>query len=184
MTVDDGQAGEATLLQVRSKMYCLDKVDGETAWKERGAGVLKVNVPERCVEFDHDGHPMPMTFDASGLQDSTNDEEESGGTPKTRFVRLIMRQDSTLRLLLNTVLLPAMHFREGQTMKAQTIAFTALGEDAKPYNVQLKVCFDPTPRALFLYCRRTTDRAVDERCECQSLPLLGGQPPEGAAGIK
>lgn len=126
--VDDGEAGEATILQVRTKIYYLDKAS--SAWKERGAGNLKINVPVACVDFDETtGAPMSGTFDGSALEDA-----------ESKVVRLIMRQDSTHRVILNTALIPAMQFQEKSTSKATCVLFTAI-EDEGAVSIQLKVCF-------------------------------------------
>ncbi|KAL2177181.1 uncharacterized protein P884DRAFT_300095 [Thermothelomyces heterothallicus CBS 202.75] len=127
VVVDDGEGSEATLFSVRAKMYVMEKGVG---WKERGAGMLKVNVPKSTVELDADGAPDPSSFDASVLAD------EQGGKPK--HVRLIMRQDHTLRVILNTVVLPAMKFQVTNRLKASTVLFTAF-EDGQARQVQMKM---------------------------------------------
>ncbi|KAK8080406.1 hypothetical protein PG997_008224 [Apiospora hydei] len=104
--IDDGEAGEVTVLQLRARIYFLDKSATPAAWKERGAGNLKINVPEACVDLDDNNLPIPGSFDASTLEDADN-----------KNVRLIMRQDSTHRLLLNSVIIPAMSFQEKPTNK-------------------------------------------------------------------
>ncbi len=165
VVVDDGEAGEATLLQVRARLYYLDKDLG--GWKERGAGMLKVNVPEQCVDFDREGNVIPASFDASMLDaDSSNggdgdDDDDKEGTdesagedapapkpksktgvaalPRRTVVRMIMRQDSTHRVILNTVVLPYTEYKERQMLKATTVLFTAIeGDGAKPVSIQVK----------------------------------------------
>lgn len=137
--VDDGEAGETTILQVRAKMYQLE--DKEIGWKERGAGMLKINVPESCVQFDEAGVPIPGSFDASGLEcddDDDDDDDDDEDSKGKRTVRLIMRQDHTLRVILNTAIVPATDFQERAALKASNILFTAFeGEEGKP--VQMKV---------------------------------------------
>ncbi|KAI0175802.1 hypothetical protein GGR52DRAFT_330753 [Hypoxylon sp. FL1284] len=124
--VDDGEAGEATILQVRTKIYYLDKAS--SSWKERGAGNLKINVPVACVDFDEEtGTPIPGSFDGSALEDA-----------ESKVVRLIMRQDSTHRVILNTALIPAMQFQEKSTVKATCVLFTAI-EDEGAVSIQLKM---------------------------------------------
>ena len=123
--VDDGESNEVTLLAVRAKMFYMEK-DAE-AWKERGAGMLKVNVPRSTVEFDKNGNPDPSSFDASVLDSS-----------KPENVRLIMRQDHTLRVILNTVVIPAMSFHITPKLKAAFVLFTAFNE-GQPMQVQMKV---------------------------------------------
>jgi Ran-binding protein 3 len=124
--VDDGEAGESTILQVRAKIYHLDKTATPAAWKERGAGNLKINVPETSVDTDESGAAIPGSFDASALEDADN-----------KTVRLIMRQDSTHRVILNAALIPAMQFQEKATNKALCVLFTAI-EDEGAVSIQLK----------------------------------------------
>ncbi|KAJ0165412.1 Nucleoporin NUP56 [Colletotrichum tanaceti] len=133
ITVDDGEAGEATVLQVRAKIFYLEK---EVGWKERGSGMLKINVPEACVQFDDAGLPIPGSFDASGLEE----DPEAGDSSSHKVVRLIMRQDQTHRILLNTVILPAMQFQEKATLKSVGVMFTAFeGAEAKPVSVHVRM---------------------------------------------
>ncbi|KAK8119425.1 dead deah box protein [Apiospora kogelbergensis] len=135
--VDDGEAGEVTVLQLRARIYFLDKSATPAAWKERGAGNLKINVPEACVDLDDNNIPIPGSFDASTLEDAEN-----------KNVRLIMRQDSTHRLLLNTVVIPAMSFQEKPTNKTVCILFTAIEDKGEPVSIQLK--FNPANAKNFL----------------------------------
>ncbi|KAI1100117.1 hypothetical protein F4804DRAFT_56548 [Jackrogersella minutella] len=126
VAVDDGEANEATILQVRTKIYHLDKAT--SAWKERGAGNLKINVPTSSVDYDDTTNaPIPGTFDASLLDDS-----------ESNVVRLVMRQDSTHRVILNTAIIPAMKFQEKSTIKATFVLFTAI-EDGGAVSIQLKM---------------------------------------------
>lgn len=132
--VDDGEAGEATVVSVRAKMFSLDK---EAGWKERGAGMLKINVPRGCVELDETGVPVPGSFDASGLE---ADDEAGDDSQGHRMARLIMRQDQTHRVILNTAIVPAMKFQEKTSLKSVGILFTAFeGEEAKPVSVTMRM---------------------------------------------
>ncbi|ETS82912.1 hypothetical protein PFICI_04788 [Pestalotiopsis fici W106-1] len=126
VTVDNGEAGEATILQLRAKIFHLDK--GATAWKERGAGNLKVNVPIQCIDTDDNGLPIPGSFDASSLEDGD-----------VKSVRLIMRQDSTHKVILNTTLIPAMTFQEKPMNKTVCVLFTAIEGAGEAISVQLKM---------------------------------------------
>ncbi|KAL2267488.1 hypothetical protein VTJ83DRAFT_4765 [Remersonia thermophila] len=129
IVVDDGESEEVTLFSVRAKMYVMEKGIG---WKERGAGMLKVNVPRSTVELDPEqgGAPDPTSFDASVLADEKDE--------RRKHVRLIMRQDHTLRVILNTVLLPAMKFQVMNRLKASTVLFTAF-EEGSAKQVQVKL---------------------------------------------
>lgn len=125
MAVDDGEAGEATITQVRCKLYNLDKTSN--SWKERGAGNLKINVPMACVRADDPEAPLSGTFDASALKNA-----------ESKVVRLVMRQDSTHRVILNTTIIPTMKFQEKSSLKATYILFTAIEGDGA-VSVQIKV---------------------------------------------
>ena len=127
VVVDDGEGQEVTLFSVRAKMYLMEKGVG---WKERGGGMLKVNAPKSTVEFDSHGVPDAASFDASALADEDDDRQ--------KHVRLIMRQDHTLRVILNTVILPAMKFQVTNRLKTSTVLFTAF-EGGEARQVQMKV---------------------------------------------
>ncbi|KAG5999908.1 hypothetical protein E4U21_006152 [Claviceps maximensis] len=132
--VDDGEAGEITVISVRAKMFCHDKQSG---WKERGAGMLKINVPHACVEFDDSGAVVPGSFDASGLDLK---EKPVDGVQTPKVARLILRQDQTHRVILNTAILPAMEFQEKSSLKSVGILFTAWeGTGAKPVSITIRM---------------------------------------------
>ncbi|KAF4340348.1 DEAD DEAH box helicase [Fusarium beomiforme] len=132
--VNDGEAGEATVVSVRAKMFYHDK---EAGWKERGAGMLKINVPQACVEYDENGAVIPGSFDASALE---VDEEAAGGSQGHKVARLIMRQDQTHRVILNTALVAAMKFQEKASLKSVGILFTAFeGEQSKPVSITMRM---------------------------------------------
>uniref|UniRef100_A0A1Y1LQP2 RanBD1 domain-containing protein n=1 Tax=Photinus pyralis TaxID=7054 RepID=A0A1Y1LQP2_PHOPY len=135
IAVDDGEAGEVTVVSVRAKMFCLDKKEG---WKERGAGMLKINVPHASVEFDDDGAVIPGSFDASGLE--TNGDSADGDSAGPKVARLILRQDQTHRVILNTAILPAMEFQEKASLKSVGILFTAFeGAETKPVSITIRM---------------------------------------------
>lgn len=132
--VNDGEAGEATILSVRAKMFFHDK---EAGWKERGAGMLKINVPQLCVEYDDNGAVIPGSFDASSLD---MDEAEAASSQGSKVPRLIMRQDQTHRVILNTTIVPAMKFQEKASLKSVGILFTAFeGPEAKPVSITMRM---------------------------------------------
>lgn len=98
--------------------------------------MLKVNAPASCVDFDDDGTPIAGSFDASGL----DEDDEEGGDGSNKVVRLLMRQDQTHRVILNTVVVPAMKFQEKATLKSVSVLFTAFeGEESKPVSVTMRV---------------------------------------------
>ena len=84
-----------------------------------------------------EGAPIPGSFDASGLEADDETTDESKGH---MVARLIMRQDQTHRVILNTPIVPAMQFQEKASLKSVVIIFTAFeGEQAKPVSVSMKV---------------------------------------------
>lgn len=139
--IDDGEAEEATLLQIRAKLFAMGSK--EVGWKERGVGTLKINAPKSCVDFDESGHPIPGSFDSSMLEGHS--------------VRLVMRQENTHRVILNTVVLKAMEFKPKPSTTSAQVLFTAFeGEtEAKPINMILKVSFLVQSMLLWEICRLT-----------------------------
>ncbi|KAF4587557.1 DEAD/DEAH box helicase [Ophiocordyceps camponoti-floridani] len=132
--IDDGEAEEVSIVSVRAKMFSLDK---DVGWKERGAGMLKINVPRVCVEMDEAGVAIPGSFDASALE--AHDKTAIDGKGQ-QMVRLIMRQDQTHRVILNTVVVPAMQFQQKATLKSVGVLFTAFeGEDMKPVSITMRM---------------------------------------------
>ncbi|TAQ89987.1 hypothetical protein B7494_g1687 [Chlorociboria aeruginascens] len=131
--VEDGEAGEATLLQMRAKLFAL--TSKETGWKERGVGTLKINVPKPCASFDENGLAIPGSFAASGLEDVDESSTSS------RVPRLIMRQENTHRVILNTIIVRAMEFKDKPAQTTAQIIFTAFeGEtEPKPISMLLKL---------------------------------------------
>lgn len=89
-------------------------------------------MPRSCASYDPYGGPISGSFDASGV-----DEEEA--TPL--IVRLVMRQENTHRVILNTVILAGMEFQEKPAASTAQFLFTAFeGEkEPKPVNMLLKV---------------------------------------------
>ena len=142
-TVEDGESGEATLLQIRAKIFALESK--ESGWKERGVGTLKINVPKSCADYDENGVPSPGSFDASGLEDGDDDD-----TNAPRVPRLIMRQENTHRVILNTIIVRAMKFEDKPATSTAQILFTAFeGEkESKPINMLLKASAFPQCRSL------------------------------------
>ncbi|KAI0863197.1 hypothetical protein F4860DRAFT_77008 [Xylaria cubensis] len=117
---------EASIIQARGKLYSLDKTTN--AWKERGAGILKLMVPKECaVAGDNPNVGLPGSFDPTALKES-----------ESKIIRLVMRQDATHRVILNTALLPNMEFREKSGLKATSVLFTAI-EDEGPVSVTLRM---------------------------------------------
>lgn len=170
VAVDDGEAGETTIVQVRARMYYLDKTpnadnSGQVGWRERGVGNLRINVPEESVTADPDtGAVDAKSFDPAILKESTAEN------PK--LVRLVMRQDSTLRVILNTVMLAGMDFQLKEGFKTWSVLFTAIeGDDGQYVPVTMKVpfLFHFTFPARATRGRIADHMPTDERTECGSF---------------
>lgn len=142
VVVDDGEAGETTIFVARAKVYYMDS--DAKAWKERGAGILKINVPEATVDTDDHGTVIPESFDASMLQSDQDEEDVEAGSTTTakgpKVVRLIMRQDHTHRVVVNTAVTGATDFVKREMLRAATFTFNAVeGPEAKRAMLQIKM---------------------------------------------
>jgi hypothetical protein len=129
--IHDGEEDEVTLSQFRAKLFAMESK--EEGWKERGVGNLKVNVHKTCVEFDeYTGAVVPGSFDVS-LRD---DDEDA---PPVIAARLVMRQENTHRVILNTIINRALKLEEKPSNAAgKGYMFTAF-DGSRPVNMLLKV---------------------------------------------
>lgn len=134
--------------------------------------MLKVNVPESSVEFDDVGNPKPESFDASVLETDDGDDETKG----RKNVRLILRQDHTLRVILNTAILPAMEFHLTKRLKSSLVLFMAFdGNEVKQVQMQASPSFPSTSTAISV--PQLTEH-LDERGQCYSFDQLDESYPE------
>lgn len=143
--VDDGEAGETTLFAFRAKIFAIESK--EKGWKERGVGTIKLNVPKSYVEYDENDMPILGSYDPSGREE---EEEESASSLVP--ARLIMRQENTHRVILNTPIIKALKFEQKQGSGNSTqILFTAF-EGEKPINMLLKVGRSSSSNEALLIC--------------------------------
>jgi Ran-binding protein 3 len=140
--VETGEEGEKTLFSSRAKLYNYVKNEAGGQWKERGSGILKVNVPD--------------------VEDGENDEEEKegekeeegNGKSKAKEVvqplkagkpRFIMRANGTNRVVLNSPVPKDTDFghpgAHGAKPTGQTIMFMGMLDVGEMQTLQLKVCF-------------------------------------------
>lgn len=152
--------------------------DKEAGWKERGAGMLKINVPQPCVEYDDNGAVIPGSFDASALE---MNDPEAASSQGSKVPRLIMRQDQTHRVILNTAIVPAMKFQEKASLKSVGILFTAFeGAEAKPVSITMRVSHlerqNTFKEAILMSC------LTDDRSKRQKLHERAWCRPERASG--
>jgi len=122
---------------VRAKLFALAST--EAGWKERGVGMLKINVPEANVDYDDEDHAIPGSYRKS----SGEDVESATSVPSVP--RLILRQENTHRVILNTALAKHMVFKDKPAANSAQIQFTAIegDQDPKPVSMLLKVRQSP-----------------------------------------
>lgn len=135
----DGEEDEETQCQVRAKLFVIS----DKGWKERGVGTLKINIPlshsTKYDDEDEEAGLISIEVKDNDKGKSVEKAEEIKPDAKGPYsARLIMRQDSTHRVILNSVILKDQSFQEKSLNTAIGILFTAF-EDGKPINMQLKV---------------------------------------------
>ncbi|EXJ80970.1 hypothetical protein A1O3_07258 [Capronia epimyces CBS 606.96] len=140
--LETGEEGEETIFQCRAKLYHFDK-----EWKERGVGVLKVNIRYESKSIDGEAEAEAENDDSetgSNPKESEEEDVESGGqaafSTVERRARLIMRTDGVHRVVLNTPVFKDMTVgtHDGQEPSGKTMHLTGL-EEGKPTFFQIKV---------------------------------------------
>lgn len=126
----DGEEDEMTLCQVRAKLFVLDE-----RWKERGVGNLKINIPRSSD--DAEGGLLSFPKGKKHQSDKKSGDVKEPGN-NSFLARLVMRQEHTHRVILNSVILKDQHFQEKPTNNAIGITFMAF-ENGKPVNMQFKM---------------------------------------------
>ena len=90
-------------------------------------------MPVSSASFDDNGVAVPGSFDPSGLED----EDEENKVVGPRIPRLIMRQENTHRVILNTVILRGTAFTDKPGTSTAQIMFTAIEGDKEPKPVSM-----------------------------------------------
>jgi Ran-binding protein 3 len=131
LKVNTGEEEEETVFSCRAKLYTFEK-----EWKERGVGVLKLNIRyenQALASTDTEEKPADEAdLEAGGLEDFSAVERRG---------RLIMRTDGVHRVVLNTPIFKDMNVgtADGEEPTGKTMFLTGL-EDGKPTAFQIKVC--------------------------------------------
>ncbi|KAK5384218.1 hypothetical protein LTR20_008641 [Exophiala xenobiotica] len=125
-----GEEEEETIFTCRAKLYHFEK-----EWKERGAGVFKINI--RYESKTIDGTPEKEKTEAEEDVEAGDQAEFSA---VERKARLLMRTDGVHRLVLNTPVFKDMNVgtHDGQEPSGRTMHLTGL-EEGKPTGFQIKV---------------------------------------------
>lgn len=121
-TVLTGEEEEETLHQVRGKLFSLD----DSQWKERGTGLLKLNVRQ----VDGTNARLGMFHLAQSF------------FPRLSIDLLVMRKDAVYTLLLNITLFPGM--RCSLSQDPRYLRFSAIENGVTTtYNLKVRVfpCF-------------------------------------------
>lgn len=163
--VETGEENEQTVFSGRAKLYFFDNKE----WKERGVGVLKLNVPQHSAQSPLGSQENPVDLEAATqgdtsensilIDDEGEDEEDDNQPPDTETskpkARFIMRADGSHRLIINSPLLSQFPFGEdaqGTRPSGAMLMFHGILEgNPKPQMLRLKVSGVP------LRERRTTN---------------------------
>lgn len=129
--VETGEEGEHTVFSGRAKLFHFDSVG--KAWKERGFGVLKLNVSSGTGK--QPGDPELESDSEEANQDAAAENE---GERRT-FARLLMRSEGVYRVVLNVPVFKTMQAGDhhGEVPSDRCIKFTAL-EEGRPTMMQLR----------------------------------------------
>lgn len=130
--VETGEEGEETRFSARAKLYYFDSAG--KAWKERGFGMLKLNVSEGGPEENYHSHEG-VDPENKGRETSQNEE-----APQKRHARLLMRSEGVFRVVLNVPIFKGMKAgdQNGNMPSDRCLKFTAF-EDEKHVMMQLRV---------------------------------------------
>lgn len=118
--VETGEEDEDTIFNARVKLYHFEK-----EWKEKGTGVLKVNVRQ----------------EVRSEPPSTEADLEAGDSAGSELkARIIMRADGVHRVILNSPVFKEMKVgtQDGEPPTGKTMFLTGM-EDGKPRLFQIKV---------------------------------------------
>ena len=132
LLVETGEEGEETRFSGRAKLFYFD--NATKAWKERGFGVLKLNVScavsEETDDVQADSSPEP----------TGSEHSEYGQTSRKLLARLLMRSEGVYRVVLNVPIFKALKAgdQNGELPSDRCIKFTAL-EDERHVMMQLRV---------------------------------------------
>ncbi|EHY52964.1 hypothetical protein HRR83_006203 [Exophiala dermatitidis] len=146
--LETGEEDEQTIFQCRAKLYHFDK-----EWKERGAGVFKINIryESKTIGEDAEGEAEKT---AGEEEEEEEDDVEAGGQPEfstvERKARLIMRTDGVHKVVLNTPVFKNMKVGtgDGKEPNGKTMLIAGLDE-GKPSLFQIKVGKEDAVREMY-----------------------------------
>ena len=142
--VETGEEGEETRFSARAKLFYFDSA--AKAWKERGFGLLKLNVTKS--NDDDDDEPDQSDEEGEPPTPETIASKAKQPSEPNKLARLLMRSEAVYRVILNVPVFKTLKAgdQNGDTPSDRSVKFTAL-EDKKPVMMQLRVR-GPTPETL------------------------------------
>ncbi|KAK9370506.1 hypothetical protein V1509DRAFT_615992 [Lipomyces kononenkoae] len=131
--VETGEEMETSIFNCRAKLYFLDPTDADKGWKERGVGVLHLNVRNNDAVTVGDT-PEPSSTDESKESTSTVRERKSKA-------RIVMRSDGVLKVILNLPLIKGIEVIKGMKSSLASEKFVRLSawENHKPIQYALRM---------------------------------------------
>ncbi|KAK9360345.1 hypothetical protein V1504DRAFT_423606 [Lipomyces starkeyi] len=131
--VETGEEMETSVFNCRAKLYSLDPTEADKGWKERGVGVLHLNVLKDDTGTTVDT-PEPSSADASKESTPTVRERKSKA-------RIVMRADGVLKVILNLPLVKGIEVRKGMKSSLVSEKFVRISawENHKPIQYALRM---------------------------------------------
>ncbi|KAK9345794.1 hypothetical protein V1522DRAFT_406091 [Lipomyces starkeyi] len=131
--VETGEEMETSVFNCRAKLYSLDPTEADKGWKERGVGVLHLNVLKDDTVTTTDT-PEPSSADASKESTPTVRERKSKA-------RIVMRADGVLKVILNLPLVKGIEVRKGMKSSLVSEKFVRISawENHKPIQYALRM---------------------------------------------
>ncbi|KAK9355577.1 hypothetical protein V1523DRAFT_404556 [Lipomyces doorenjongii] len=131
--VETGEEMETSVFNCRAKLYSLDPTEADKGWRERGIGVLHLNVLKDDTVTTADT-PEPSSADASKESTPTVRERKSKA-------RIVMRADGVLKVILNLPLVKGIEVRKGMKSSLVSEKFVRISawENHKPIQYALRM---------------------------------------------
>ncbi|KAK9329142.1 hypothetical protein V1520DRAFT_344156 [Lipomyces starkeyi] len=131
--VETGEEMETSVFNCRAKLYSLDPTEADKGWKERGVGVLHLNVLKDDTVTTV-VTPEPSSADASKESTPTVRERKSKA-------RIVMRADGVLKVILNLPLVKGIEVRKGMKSSLVSEKFVRISawENHKPIQYALRM---------------------------------------------
>ncbi|KAK9238516.1 hypothetical protein V1525DRAFT_400745 [Lipomyces kononenkoae] len=131
--VETGEEMETSIFNCRAKLYVLDPTEADKGWKERGVGVLHLNVRNDDSVTATDT-PEPSSTDESK-------ESTPAGRERKSKARIVMRADGVLKVILNLPLVKGIEVMKGMKSSLASEKFVRISawENHKPIQYALRM---------------------------------------------